>query len=311
MAATDPLYTTTEPGTDLLVATVAAAVRTTLLDRTGGGILGNPVIANGFIGKEKFLRALGAAVVYINLGADKLQTVAQGTDATFYDLASDKATVTPVRKAFARGVSDWFRTYTEWAPVQWGMFARDATVAFQQTVVSLLCANASSITATGGNTGGAATWAQVVADFQTLGIASVAPPYVLITRPKDFANIATDAFSVGGWIEQSSDVLRYLQSVNPGYKGSFMGGQLDIYTTDETEVSGGDNLSIMAGKEALLWNVEMPSPSPATTPILWTPLYGVELDRDGLKNEDDVVTSSHIGTGIGINAAGIQMPFLT
>lgn len=312
MGANDPIRTTTEPGSDLLVAAVTGAVGLTLLDRTGGGILADPVLASGFVSKGRFMKALGMNSVRIALGADKYATASEGSNLTVLDLASDKATVTPGRKGYARQISDMFRSLDSWGAVQWATFARDGTIGWQQTAVSTIAALSTSLSATGGNSGGAATWAQVLADFQALGIAGVEGPYVWLCRPKDFANVAADAFSLGGWVANSgAEVGNLLQSPNPGFKGVFMNGQLRIYTTDELPASGGDHYGMMFGAGCVMWDAHMPAPSPSTNPLLWTPLFGVETDRIILASEDYIAYSTHLGASLDINAAGIATPYLT
>ncbi len=311
MGANDPIRTNTEPGSDALVAAVTASIGLTLADRSGGGILANPVIAGGFIGRDRFMKALAAKVVFIARGVDKFATTAEGTDFTILDLASDAATVTPARRGFARQVSDMMRSLDDWSITDWMNFARDGAIGWEQTVVSVLAGLFTSLSATGGNSGGAATWAQIVADYITLGIANVAPPYVLITRPKDWGNVAQDAFSLGGFVAMDPETAQFKKAVNPGFKGLFLGGDLAVYTSAELPTSGGDHVSGMFGAECLKWNAHMPQPSRSTNPILWTPVFGVETDRVVLKSEDQIAYSTHLGASLGINAAGIQMPFLT
>jgi hypothetical protein len=76
-------------------------------------------------------------------------------------------------------------------------------------------------------------------------------------------------------------------------------------------VSAGDTVSGMFGREAIAWDAAMPTPSPATIPLLWTPFYGIEIGRTNLKSEDNVVSSTHLGASVRKGAAGIAMPFLT
>ncbi len=61
----------------------------------------------------------------------------------------------------------------------------------------------------------------------------------------------------------------------------------------------------------LAWDAFMPEPSPATQVLLWTPLYGCEIERDALKSEDIVVGSTHLGASIRQNAAGIKLLYAT
>jgi hypothetical protein len=311
MGANDPIRTTTEPMSDALVAAVTGAIGMTLADRAAGGVLANPVLQAGFISKANFEKALGAQIVRIAYGADKYITTAEGNDFTILDLASDKATVTPARMGFARQMSDMARSLDSWGILDYARFAADGTVGWQQTMLSTIAALATSLSATGGDTGNDATWGAVLADFMALGAANVAGPYVLLCRPKDWGNIAQDAYALGGRVAQSSETDAYLKAANPGFKGIFMGGDLWIYTTSELPTSGGDTVSMMFGSGCVAWDAHMPAPSRSTNPLLWTPLFGVETDRIPLKSEDYIAYSTHIGASLDINAAGIKMPFVT
>lgn len=311
MGANDPIYTTSEPMSDALVAAVTAAIQLTLADRSAGGLLADPVISGSFLGRDSFMKALGGKIVSVGWGVDRFEAVAQGTNFTVLDLASDAATVTPTRRGFARTVSDMARTFDSWGITDWANFAVDCTMAWEQSVLAALAALFPSFTGSGGNTGGAATWAGMLADMQTLGIANVAGPYVAVLRPKDWANIAQDAFSLGGYVAQDSETAGYKRAVNPGFKGTFLGGDLRIYTSQECPTSAGDTVSGMFGAGALAWNAAMPAPSPATIPLLWTPAFGCEINRTALKTEDNIVNSTHLGASINQGAAGVAMPFLT
>jgi len=311
VGATDPIYTGNEPLSDSLVAAITGAIGMTLLDRTGGGILANPVIGENFMSKDRFVGALAGNIVRVAWGADKYATTAEGSDFTVLDLASDIATVTPARRGFARQISDMARSLGQMDIVAWSNFAAESTIAWQQTVVSVLAALFTSISATGGNSGGAASWGVLLADKITLGIALVPPPYVFITRAKDWGAMSQDALSLGGAIAQDPESLRFKSAVNPGFKGTFLNGEVDVYVTDELPTSGGDTVSGLFGRGHQVWNAHMPAPSPATNPLLWTPLYGVETERVILKSDDQIAYSTHLGASIDINAAGIKMLFLT
>jgi hypothetical protein len=311
MGANDPIRTTTEPMSDALVAAVTGAIGMTLADREAGGVLANPVLSSGFISKGSFEKALAAQIVRVAWGVDKYITTAEGDDFTILDLASDKATVTPARMGFARQMSDMARSFDSWGILDYARFAADGTIGWQQTMLSTIAALATSLSETGGATGADATWGAVLSDFMTLGAANVAGPYVMLCRPKDWGNIAEDAYALGGRVAQSAETDKYLRASNPGFKGVFMGGDLWIYTTSEVPVSAGDTVSMMFGSGCVAWDAHMPAPSRSTNPLLWTPLFGVETDRIPLKSEDYIAYSTHLGASLDINAAGIQMPFLT
>ena len=311
MGANDPMRTTTTPGSDALVAAITKALGLTLADRMGGSILGCPIIEAGFLGTTRLSGALGSKKIYVGWGADKLATAAEGDDLTVLTVGSSAATVTPARKGLARKYSDMLRGLDQWGLTDWANFTRDSTWAWQQTVVDVFAALFASFSATGCATGAAATWASVVEARNTLAIAKVPGPYVFVTRPKDWGNISVDALSLGGAVAQDPNTLRYLASPAPGFKGIYLDGDLWVYTTSEIDASGGDHVSAMFGAEAIAWDALVPTPSKGTQPVLWTPLFGVETHRDVLKSEDYVATTTHVGASIGINAAGIKMPYLT
>ena len=311
MGANDPIRTTTEPMSDALVAAVTGAIGMTLADRAAGGVLANPVLSAGFIGKAQFEKALAAQIVRVAWGVDKYISTAEGTDFTILDLASDKATVTPARYGFARQMSDMARSFDSWGILDYARFAADGTIGWQQTMLNVIAALATSLSATGGDTGEAATWGAVLSDYMTLGAANLPGPYVMLTRPQDWGNIAEDAFALGGRVQMREETDGYLRTANPGFKGLFMNGDLAIYTTTELPTSAGDTVSMMFGAGCVAWNAHMPTPGRSTNPLLWTPLFGVETDRIPLKSEEYIAYSTHIGASLDINAAGVQMPFVT
>lgn len=307
----DPIRTGTTPMSDVLVSAITRAIGLTLGDRSGGGILANPVLARQFLGATRVGGALGTKIVDVGWGLNKFTATTQGSDATIETVASATATVTPSRRTMGRQVSDMARALDGMDELAWVKFVTDQTIGWQQSVVSLIASLFPSFSAQGGVSGGAATWASIVAAYQALGVAKSAGPYVLVTRPKDWANVASDAFALGGRVQMQAETDQYLDPQNPGFKGLYMNGNLWVYTTDELTTSGGDTISGMFGPEAIAWDAFMPEPSPATQVLLWTPLYGVEIERDALKSEDIIVGSTHLGASIRQNAAGIELLYAT
>jgi len=305
------IYTSTTPLTDLLVAAVTTSVKLSLHDRSGGGLLTNHVIAGGFQGRQRLLGALGAKTVFVGWGANKLGAVPEGTGFTVTTLDSDAATVTPARRGIARVVSDMGRALDGWGELEWAKFAFDSTVAWQQSIVALHTALFPSFTEVGGNSGGAATWGSIVQDYHTLTAKNPGSPVVAVLRPKDWSSVATDAMTIGGRVQMRDEMDQLFGDMSTGFKGIFMNGGLWIYTSDEVVASVGDHVSGMFAAGAIEWNALMPTPSPATIPLLWTPVYGVEIGRTAIKTEDTVVTSTLAGASIGLDDAGVQMPFLT
>jgi len=194
----NPIRTGTTPMSDVLVAAITRSIGLTLGDRSGGGLLANPVLAGQFLGATRLGAALGTKMVDVGWGLNKFVSEAQGTDFTVETLSSAAATVTPARRGMARQVSDMARALQSMDELAYVQFINDQTIAWQQSVVSLIASLFPSFSASGGVSGGTATWASIVAAYQTLGIAKSAGPYVLVLRPKDWANVASDAFALGG-----------------------------------------------------------------------------------------------------------------
>jgi hypothetical protein len=296
---------------DILVAAITRSIGLTLGDRSGGGLLANPVLASQFLGATRLGAALGTKMVDVGWGLNKFTATSQGSDFTVETLSSAAATVTPARRGMARQVSDMARALQSMDELAFVQFVTDQTIAWQQSVVSLIASLFPSFSASGGVSGGTATWASILSAYQTLGIANSAGPYVVVLRPKDWANVASDAFALGGRVQMQAETDGYLNTVNPGFKGQYLNGNLWVYTSSELPTSAGDTVCGMFGPEALAWDAFMPEPSPATQVLLWTPLYGVELNRDSLKSEDQVVGSTHLGASIRQNAGGIKLLFAT
>lgn len=307
----DPIRTGTTPMSDILVAAITRSIGLTLGDRSGGGLLANPVLASQFLGATRLGAALGTKMVDVGWGLNKFTATSQGSDFTVETLSSAAATVTPARRGMARQVSDMARALQSMDELSFIQFVTDQTIAWQQSVVSLIASLFPSFSASGGVSGGTATWASILSAYQTLGIANSAGPYVLVLRPKDWANVASDAFALGGRVQMQAETDGYLNTVNPGFKGQYLNGNLWVYTSSELPTSAGDTVCGMFGPEALAWDAFMPEPSPATQVLLWTPLYGVEINRDSLKSEDQVVGSTHLGASIRQNAGGIKLLFAT
>jgi hypothetical protein len=307
----DPIRTGTTPMSDILVAAITRSIGLTLGDRSGGGLLANPVLASQFLGATRLGAALGTKMVDVGWGLNKFTATSQGSDFTVETLSSAAATVTPARRGMARQVSDMARALQSMDELAFVQFVTDQTIAWQQSVVSLIASLFPSFSASGGVSGGTATWASILSAYQTLGIANSAGPYVLVLRPKDWANVASDAFALGGRVQMQAETDGYLNTVNPGFKGQYLNGNLWVYTSSELPTSAGDTVCGMFGPEALAWDAFMPEPSPATQVLLWTPLYGVEINRDSLKSEDQVVGSTHLGASIRQNAGGIKLLFAT
>ena len=307
----DPIRTGTTPMSDILVAAITRSIGLTLGDRSGGGLLANPVLASQFLGATRLGAALGTKMVDVGWGLNKFTATSQGSDFTVETLSSAAATVTPARRGMARQVSDMARALQSMDELAFIQFVTDQTIAWQQSVVSLIASLFPSFSASGGVSGGTATWASILSAYQTLGIANSAGPFVLVLRPKDWANVASDAFALGGRVQMQAETDNYLNTVNPGFKGQYLNGNLWVYTSSELPTSAGDTVCGMFGPEALAWDAFMPEPSPATQVLLWTPLYGVEINRDSLKSEDQVVGSTHLGASIRQNAGGIKLLFAT
>ena len=312
MGANAPIYSGTyTPMSDAIVAAVTKSIGLTLGDRSGGSVMADPNIRAGYQNKGNALGALAAKKVYIGWGADKMASATEGNSFSVLTLASSSASVTLARKGMGRIVSDMARMLEAWGITDWMNFARDTTWSWNQTVVDVFAALFPSFSASGGATGTALTWAKIVAARNTLAIANVPPPYTLITRPKDWGNVSTDALTLGGAVQMSAETQRYIANPAPGFKGLFLDGELAVHTSQEIDASAGDHVSGMFGAGAIEWDCAMPAPSPATIPLLWTPMYGVEIARTVLKSEDTVVSSTHVGASIGLNAAGIKILALT
>lgn len=312
MGANDHILTTTQPMSDVLQSAVTKAIGMTLSDRSGGSILMDPAISAGFLSGTQLMGALAMDIVDVAWGADKLASVAEGASMTILDLASKSASVTPARMGYARVVSDMARLLDGMDVLAWARFAMDGTIGWQQSMVTLLASVFTSFSAAGGNSGGAASWGVVVDAMNTLGIAGVPGPYTYITRPKDWAACVVDSLSLGGAVAQSPETYGSLIPQNPGFKGTYLNGSLRVYTTDDLSTAGGDTVSGMFGAGAINWDAAVPTPSPATIPLIRTPLWMAEMGREVLESEDTIAFSTHAGASIGPeNARGIKLLFGT
>ncbi len=310
MGANDPIRVATTPLSAQLVSVLTRALDLSLADRSGGEILQDPNFASGFEDWEA-LGQLGDVRSYVDWGTVKFQDVGEGSDATVYTLADSQSTLTRARRAFARQVSDRARHYDAWGVTDWVNFLRDAQWGFNQKIIDLVAALQSSVSATGGNSGGKCTWGVIMDDMQTLATAKCPGPYTLITRTKDWGNAERDALALGGAIQMDPNTLAMMRVAGYGYQGTYMGGQLRVYCTDELDTSVGDTVSLMFGRRFLRWGARSVAPSPAEIPLLVTPMWKTEISRVVLKNEDQIVSSTEAGVAIGLNACAIKQLYLT
>lgn len=306
----NPIYIANTPMSDALVALLVRDWELTLADRTGTSILADPVLASGFENWGAF-GALGTKKLAIGYGATKMSQTNEGVDLTVETLGDSSANLTASRYGFARQISDRARLYDAWGITEWRQWLMDCEWGWGQTVVNVLAALFPSISATGGNTGGAATWAKVLNDIGTLKIAKVPGPFTLVTRPKDWQNVAKDALALGGAVAQDPETMQYMQMAGYGYQGMYLHGQLRVYTTDELDTSGGDTVSAMFGRGCFRWTASSYPASSSAKVLMRTPTWQSEVDREVLKSDDVVANTSEIGASIFLNAAGIKCLYLT
>lgn len=310
MGANDPIRVGTTPLSAQLVAVLTKQLSLSLSDRSGGDILTDPVIASGYEDWAA-MGQLGDVESYVDWGTVKFQDMSEGNDATVYTLADTQSTLTRSKRGFARQVSDRAKFYDAWGLTDYVNFVRDAQWGFNQKIVDLIAALQGSVSATGGNSGGAATWGTILNDMGTLSIAKCPGPYTLITRPKDWNNCEKDALALGGAIQMDPETLTMMRVAGYGYQGTYYHGQLRVYTTDELDTSVGDTVSLLFGRRFLRWGARAYPQSPAAIPLVRTPQWAAEIVRQGLKGEDQIVSTTEAGVAIGLNACAIKLPFLT
>ena len=100
----NPIRTGTTPMSDVLVAAITRSIGLTLGDRSGGGLLANPVLGGQFLGATRLGAALGTKMVDVGWGLAKFTATSEGSDFTVETLSSAAATAAPmVARARAAG----------------------------------------------------------------------------------------------------------------------------------------------------------------------------------------------------------------
>jgi len=299
-------YTGLTVGTDAFVAVIVRKMALALGDRAAGAILQNPIIASSF-GSANKLGALAQGTLIVGYGLDKFDAVAEGTPFTNTALSSDQQSVTTARRGLMRTVSDMARSLDHLGATGLANYVMDGIWGFQRSMVDLFASLFTSISASVGSVVATLTWGTMKSAATTLDIANVAGPYVCILASKAWGELSADALTLGGAVQRSPEQLAYMGQHGLKYKGRYLNGDVDIYTSDEIDNAGGGFLQGMFGAGFMNWDIAMATPSAATIVIANTPLFLIEMSRTATKTEDAIISSTNAGAAIIQNAAGVKI----
>lgn len=216
----------------------------------------------GFLARDTGIGALrGAVAEYVGvltLGAGSLSAAGEGTTNAATNWASTPQTITPARFDLVRSVSDYGADLLAGFTITNGdgltpdvidILVRDGYAAWATTYCSTMLADTSSLSVTAGTTGTALTW-------QTCYNAALAGknrgnrgPATMVLSLKGCTDLANDALSLGGAVQMSQQVQRFLdQAPNTALVAAGLFGFVDLYMADNCDTSAGDTYG------AMLWD---------------------------------------------------------
>lgn len=253
--------------------TIQVALHESVKNKT---IMGHPVIRelmsqDAALGQ--LLGELGVSLSLAAVGQGKLEAKAEGTAATATNFsASNIATVTPARRAYARKVSDLARSVQEGllrgelSPNAVALMVYDAFGCWCNDLVDRIVAFATSATYEMGLTGTDLTWDDIqdgVLDAQNRGVVGNGLGLVDAKGAKD---IGGNSLTLGGAIQMREATQQW---VSDSRKGAYIGTEwgVDWYLNSELDADGADTMGIVLWPGALLLKSQR-VPLPAEAQII-------------------------------------------
>lgn len=241
-------------------------------------------------GLGQLFGALGLSVGLAAIGQGKMAATAEGTEANATNYSLSSVTVTPARREYVRKVSDFARSMNE--SLLTGDLAPDvvATMIFEgmrtweNTLVDLVVALASSATYSSGTTSQAYTWQALhnlsidMADRGDYG------PVHLLLSAKGTKDLSADAMSLGGAVSMAQQVQQFLNVAPSASGAAFIGnflGRFSLYMCSELDTDGSDTLGIAFSANGVQTKHQMvPLPAEAVR-LIDAGVFTIEARRPG------------------------------
>lgn len=281
-------------GTGLGDANIAVAARTIQLALNAAiknrAIMGHPVILDLMMRDQalgQLLGELGVSIGLTDIGTGKMIAVAEATEATPTNFSiTNSTTVTPLRRAYARDVTDFGVSVQgallsgELGPNIIAMLALDAIGCWFNDLIDRIVALFASASNVIGVTGTALSWGAVqdgTISMLDRGNQSIGLGFLSAKAAQDLAN---DGLSLGGAVGFDPATRQFQANLGKGaYLGTHWG--VDFYLNSELDASGGDTYGgILTPGALLMKHQRVPLPSNADQ-VFATPFLTCEARRPG------------------------------
>ncbi len=281
-------------GTGLGDANIAVAARTIQLALNAAvknrAILGHPVILDLMARDQalgQLMGELGVSIGLTDMGTGKLTAVAEATEATPTNFSvTNSSTVTPLRRAYARDVTDFGVSVQgsllrgELGPDVVAMLTLDAVGCWFNDIVDRIVALFTSATYSMGTSGTALSWGALqdgVISMLDRGNQSMGLGFLSAKAAQDLAN---DGLSLGGAVQFDPATRQFQAQLGKGaYLGTHWG--VDWYLNSELDASGGDTYGGIVTPGAILMKHQRVALPSNADQVFATPFLTCETRRPG------------------------------
>jgi hypothetical protein len=286
---------------DLIAGEVMATEFLMLLADREDGILLHPALmhATGSSNQSNVVR-----VAHLGLGGyDLLSATTPGSEVANTALTDGSTDVTIAPRAKTYGLDDTARFISDGKldPV---MFAQDAVISINQTLISLIANVTDDFTSFAGTSGVNATWADILDAKTTLGIAKNSGAMLGLVHPRQWGDLETDALtlgvlpaaSMGGVITQGMGL----------FKGTWMGIDMFVSSAVPTANGGADRAGAVFCRGGVAWaDAQFAPENDANIVDLGRGRF--ERVRKGQTLLTNYVTSWQAGVAKAIDGAGVSI----
>jgi hypothetical protein len=240
------------------------------------------------------------------MGFDLAATVAEGVETPTSALTDGSSTITLVRKA-KRYAQEDLAKFMIGGVVNAQMFAQDALVTIQQTLISMAAVAGAGFSTTVGSSGVNLTWATFLAAKAVLLNNAASGQPVAILHPQQWADLEADALSVG--VTSDPVILSGALTSNLGsYKGRWFG--VDVFTSSHVPSAnaGADREGCMFVRGGIVIGHASPAVENVQAGVVQLGNMGIfEIGRRAEYGATDYVTSFFAGASVGVNALGVSI----
>ena len=286
---------------DIIAGEVMAAEFLMLLADREDGILNHPALmhATATSASSNVVR-----VAHLGLGGyDLLSATTPGSEVANTAFTDGKTDVTLAPRAKVYSLEDTAR-YVSDGKLDPVMFAQDAVISINQTLISLIANVTDDFTSTVGTSGVNATWADMLDGKTTLGVAKNAGPLLSVLHPQQWGDLETDALSLG--VLPAKSMGGVIMAGMGLYKGNWMGMDIFVSSAVPTANGGADRAGGIWARGGVAWaDAQFAPESDANIVDLGRGRF--ERDRKGTFLETSYITSWLAGVSKAIDGAGVSV----